>query len=330
MDETEGAAIVCVGTEDLTSFESSVSASEARCCPVKFACGPLRPRSTIRTLKSGLATGPSYDLNPFPTFRDWKLQERLSKLARRLSSFDWRSHHNHDARSWRGPRKATGGYAEYVTVDASAAAPIGQQVDPLGMAALGLASVTAFEGLRRLGDIESRRILVTGAAGGVGSAAVAIAKAQGAKVVGLLSTPKEEGYVRSLGASEIYTSAEAAAGSLQSESLDGVLDTVAGKSFGAYVNALRPGSALSLVGAVGGSEVTFDAYRLLEVTLTGYSSENLDGHSLRRAIKRISQWLIEGALRPPAVTSFPLSEAAAAHAALERREIRGRALLVPG
>ena len=222
-----------------------------------------------------------------------------------------------------------GGYAEYVTVDADAAASIGQRADPLGMAALGLAGVTAFEGLRRLGDLEGRRILVTGAAGGVGSAAVAIAKAQGAQVVGLLSSPKQDEYVRSLGASETHTSADAAAGGLGSESLDGVLDTVAGAAFGAYVSALRPGSTLSLVGAVGGSAVTFNAYRLLEVTLTGYSSENLDGHALRRAIGRISQWLIEGALRPPAVTSFPLSDAAAAHTALERHEIRGRALLVP-
>lgn len=222
-----------------------------------------------------------------------------------------------------------GGYAEYVTICAAAAAPIGQKIDPLGIAALGLASVTAFEGLRRIGDLKGRRVLVTGAAGGVGSTAVAIAKAQGAQVVGLLSSPEHDGYVRSLGAVETHTSADALRGSLGVESFDGVLDTVAGASFGAYVSALRPGSALSLVGAVGGNTVTFDAYHLLEVTLTGYSSESLDGSSLRRAIGHISRLLIEGVLRPPAITSFPLREANAAHAALERHEIRGRVLLVP-
>ena len=64
-----------------------------------------------------------------------------------------------------------GGYAEYVVVQATAAAPIAEDVDPLNMAALGLASVTAFEGLRRIENLKNRRIAVTGAARGVGSAA---------------------------------------------------------------------------------------------------------------------------------------------------------------
>ena len=71
-----------------------------------------------------------------------------------------------------------GGYAEYVVVGASAVAPLAADIDPLAMAALGLAGVTAFVGLQKIGDLAGRRIAVTGAAGGVGSAGVAIAKAQ--------------------------------------------------------------------------------------------------------------------------------------------------------
>src|SRR2546430_304157 len=63
-----------------------------------------------------------------------------------------------------------GGYAEYVVVRAAAAAPLAI-IDPLDAASLGLASVTAFEGLRRIGTLANRRIAITGAAGGVGSAA---------------------------------------------------------------------------------------------------------------------------------------------------------------
>jgi NADPH:quinone reductase len=83
------------------------------------------------------------------------------------------------------PRRP-GGYAEYVTVSSSTVAAFPKHADPLGMAALGLASATAFEGLRRIGDLDSRRVVVTGAAGGVGSAAVAIAKAQGAEVIAVI------------------------------------------------------------------------------------------------------------------------------------------------
>lgn len=221
-----------------------------------------------------------------------------------------------------------GGYAEYVVVRASAAAPFTEDVDPLDMAALGLGGVTAFEGLRRIGDLKNRRIAITGAAGGVGSAAVAIAKAQGADVIGVISRPQQADYVRSLGAIETMAAHDIAGGGLGSETIDGLLDTVAGKSFGAYVTALRPGGVLSLVGAVGGSNVSLDAYRLLEVTLTGYSTEDLDGSALRHAVDAISEWLRSGAIVAPSRTLFPLREVAAAHSALEQHRVHGRLLLV--
>src|SRR5262245_9586893 len=92
-------------------------------------------------------------------------------------------------RQGRGGRRAhrPACYAEYVVVGASAAAPVASDTDPLAMAALGLAGVTAFVGLQKVGDLAGRRIAVTGAAGGVGSAGVAIAKAQGAEVIGIVS-----------------------------------------------------------------------------------------------------------------------------------------------
>ena len=117
-------------------------------------------------------------------------------------------------------------------------------------------------------------------------------------------------------------------GALGVETIDGVLDTVAGQSFGACVTALRAGGVLSQVGAVGGSDVSFDAYRLLEVMLTGYSSETLDGHALRGAIRAISERLRQGVIPVPARTLFPLAEAAAAHTELEQHRVQGRVLLV--
>ena len=222
-----------------------------------------------------------------------------------------------------------GGYAEYVVVGASAAATVAADADPLAMAALGLASVTAFVGLQKIGGLANRRIAVTGASGGVGSAGVAIAKAQGAEVIGIVSRAQHAEYVRSLGAVETLTAQDIANGALGSETIDGLLDTVAGKSFAAYVTALRPGGVLSLVGAVGGSDVSFDAFRLVDVTLTGYSTESLDGPSLQHAIDAISEWLRSGVIVAPSRTLFALREAAAAHTALEQHRMQGRVLLVP-
>jgi NADPH2:quinone reductase len=225
--------------------------------------------------------------------------------------------------------RRSGGYAEFVTVAAAAAAPVPADLDPLDVAALGLASVTALEGLRKLGPLEGRRIAVTGASGGVGSAAVSIARALGAQVVAVVSRAERADYVRSLGAEEVVLASEAAKGALGEETLDGVLDATAGGSFGSLVGALRPGGTLSLVGAVAGSAVSFDAYRLVEVTLTGYSSEQLDGTALRRAMTTFVDWLRCGILKPPERTVYALEDAAQAHETLERRGVQGRLLLVP-
>jgi len=224
-----------------------------------------------------------------------------------------------------------GGYAEYVTAAEAAVARFPSEVDPYDMAALGLVGVTAYEGLRRLGALHGRRIVITGASGGVGSAATAIARAQGAFVIGVVSRPERIEYVRALGASEVLIgSKESLEASLGSDSVDGVLDTVAGDVFGPCVSALRPGRALSLVGTVGGHEVRFDAWQLLQsVTLTGYSSESLDGDALRQAVAALGTWVLRGTLAPPARRLMPLAEAAAAHALLERRGVEGRVLLVP-
>jgi NADPH:quinone reductase len=89
-----------------------------------------------------------------------------------------------------------GGYAEYVSVSEAVVAPVPAELDLHEMAAIGLVGVTAYEGLRRIGPLAGRRIAITGAAGGVGSLATAIARAQGASVIGVISRYEQADYVR--------------------------------------------------------------------------------------------------------------------------------------
>lgn len=224
-----------------------------------------------------------------------------------------------------------GGYAEYVTVAAAAVAPVPAGVDPFDMAAMGLVGVTAYEDLRRIGPLAGRRVLVTGAAGGVGSAATAVARAQGALVTGVVSRPEQVDQVRALGAGRVIVSPKGGPPPrLEPASVDGVLDAVGGDLFGPCVEALRPGSVLSLVGAVASGRVRFDAWQLIRpVTLTGYSSEDLDGQTLRDAVAALAGWFVGGSIAPPARTTVPLAEASRAHALLEAGGVTGRVLLVP-
>lgn len=83
--------------------------------------------------------------------------------------------------------------------------------------------ITAYEGLRRIGPLADKHILVTGAAGGIGSAAVAIAHAQGALVTGLISRSEQEEAVRTLGATTVVISEKGRLPMLAAASLEGVI-----------------------------------------------------------------------------------------------------------
>jgi NADPH2:quinone reductase len=218
-----------------------------------------------------------------------------------------------------------GGYAQFVTVDAQALARVPDAVDPIEMAALGLGAVTAYQGLRRCGSLQGRRVLVTGAAGGVGSAAISIARVSGAaSVIGVVRRAEQAAYVRSLGADEVIV------GEPPGASADAVLDTVGGSLFGACVAALRDGGTLSLVGAVAGGEVALDAWHLIRpVTLTGYSTETLRGDELREAVAALTRWLGSAAIRAPHYQVLALRDAAEAHRLLEHGGVSGRLLLRP-
>jgi NADPH2:quinone reductase len=197
-----------------------------------------------------------------------------------------------------------GGYAEHVTVSAAAVARLPSTIDPVAFAAQGLAAVTAYEGLRKLGALAGKTLIVTGSTGGVGSVATMLGRAAGANVVAL-----ERGRTP------------------PPKSADAVLDVVAGPIFADLIASLRHGGRYCVVGALGGGDVRFDAWSLLDaLTLTGYSTEDLDGEGLRAA----THALLERELPRVPHTVLPLAEAARAHAMLERREVTGRVVLVAG
>jgi NADPH:quinone reductase len=224
-----------------------------------------------------------------------------------------------------------GGYGEFVVVEADTLATIPPDVDLEQIAALGLVAVTASAGLQRLALEPGMRVVVHGASGGVGSAAVTMAAAAGAEVVAVLPRAGKEDYVRSLGASEVVHLDEGGLlDSLGARSVDAVLETTGERTFADSVAVLRRGGRLCLVGALTGADLTLSAWDLLQdLQLTGWSSENLDGDALRAAIAEIVEHVRDGRLRAPAVERFAMADAAEAHAAMEAGELRGRALLAP-
>lgn len=226
-----------------------------------------------------------------------------------------------------------GGYAEVVSAAAASCARIGSDLDPQVVAAIGLAGVTAHQGLSRAGRVSAAtRVCITGAGGGVGSVAVALSAGRGADVIAVASRPTQVDYLKSLGARRVIVARTAAEleAQLEPNAADVVLDAVAGPLFAPLVRALAPYGGYCLVGAIAGGDVAFDAWQLLGgARLTGYSSEDLDGASLCAAMSELQEQLRNGRLAPPEMTVVPLAEAARAHAQLEQKKVSGRVVLVP-
>jgi NADPH:quinone reductase-like Zn-dependent oxidoreductase len=157
-----------------------------------------------------------------------------------------------------------------------------------------------------------------------------MASARGADVVAVLPRAGKDDYVRSLGASRVvHLDEHSLLDALGPRSVDAVLETTGARTFADSAAVLRRGGHLCLVGALTGEHLTLSAWDLIqELELTGWSSENLTGELLREHVAEIVAHVRDGRLRAPAIERFAMADAAAAHAAMERGALAGRALLV--
>lgn len=177
--------------------------------------------------------------------------------------------------------------------------------------------------------------LVHAAAGGVGLLLVQIAKALGARVLGLTSSPAKARAVLDAGADAVALSDEdwiAAARALASGGVDVAYDSV-GSTLMRSFEAVRTGGHVVFYGMAGGEPPLVDPRMLMDTSksLTGGDLWNV----LRTAEDRRSRaaelfgWILDGALKVHVAARFPLAEGAAAHAFLESRQSSGKVLLIP-
>ena len=178
-------------------------------------------------------------------------------------------------------------------------------------AAAGLAAATAGAGLDALGDLDGRTLLVEGAAGGVGSAAVELAIARGARVIGTASERNHE-FLRSLGATPtVYGDglAERVA-ALAPDGVDAALDTAGSGSLAEIVAIVGDPAKVATVADFGGGR--------LGATVTG--SDAASAATLEAAAEAGAR----GAYTPRVEATFPLDRAAEAHAHAQGGHTRGK------
>nr|QEO73924.1 crotonyl-CoA reductase / alcohol dehydrogenase [uncultured bacterium] len=216
-----------------------------------------------------------------------------------------------------------GAYAEYVVVPAASIAVKPTSIDHVHAAALPIAGLTAWQALVKVGQVRAgQRVLVHGAAGGVGHLAVQIAKTHGAHVIGTAWAVKHD-FLRELGADELID--HTVEDFTRTRNVDLVLDTVSGDIGLKSLTTLNPGGVVIDVVGIG-----FDRTVVKErATASGlrFVEHNLEptpGH-----LSALAELVDRDGLRPFVANTLPLAEAGKAHELGESGRERGKLVLVP-
>jgi NADPH2:quinone reductase len=233
-----------------------------------------------------------------------------------------------------------GAYAEYAVGPAAELVPLPDGVDTRTAAAVMLQGMTAHylaASTYPLGDGDTA--LVHAAAGGVGQLLIQIAKRRGARVIGTVSTEEKARLARDAGADEVilYTQADFAVETRRltgGRGVDVVYDSVGKTTFDQSLDVLRPRGYMVLYGQSSGPVPPVDLQILnskgsLYVTRPTLAHYTADRAELLQRAGDLFAWIGAGTLNVRIDTTFPLSEAAAAHRYMEERRSKGKVLLIP-
>lgn len=217
-----------------------------------------------------------------------------------------------------------GAFAQFVAVPAHEVFTIDCDWSDAELATVPCAYGTAENMVRRAGITPGVRVVVAGASGGVGSAVVQLAKRRGAYVFGIASEAKHE-LVRALGADEVFGRGDTL-GVLGSDSVDVVIDNVAGASFPAMLGLLKRGGRYVSSGAIGGPLVELDmrTFYLKDLTLIGCTAWD------EEVFPDVISYIERGEIRPLLAKVFPLDQIAAAQREfLDKAHVGNFALIPP-
>ena len=216
---------------------------------------------------------------------------------------------------------AGGGFAELALASADRLAPMPGKANFVEAAGLVIGAGTAYEGLVDRGRLQAgETVLITAAAGGVGSAAVQIAAAVGARVVAVAS-PSNHDYLLSLGASEVvdYHAADWAqqVRAVVSGGVNLLFDCAGGQTRDEALDAVRDGGrAISIV--LQGTPLKPER---------GITGESFAAHAGRPRLEQLAALVDAGKLRPQAETVLPLDQAREALVRVAARHTRGKIAL---
>ena len=224
---------------------------------------------------------------------------------------------------WTLGSECDGGFAQYCVAPSRETHAVACNLSDVELAAVPCAYSTA-EGMLHRAGVGPETVLITGASGGVGSAAVQLAKRRGAHVIAMCSKSKVEA-VSALGADRIIDRAADLVAELGHGSIDVVLDLVAGPQWPALLDVLRRGGRYAASGAIAGpiSEIDVRTLYLKDLTLFGCTfQEDI-------VFENIVKYIEAGEIRPVIAGTYPLSEIARAQDEFLTKRHTGQMVLIP-
>lgn len=233
--------------------------------------------------------------------------------------------------------RLTGGYAEHVVVPAAHAVPIPERLGFAEATAVMVQGTTAWLILREVPPA-GRRVLVTAAAGGVGSMLVQLARLRGASaVIGAASGDKLD-RVRSLGADEAldYRAGGWTSALTGEAAPDLICDAVGGGLARDALAVLAAGGTFVAYGALSGELLTLDQVAMGGLIFANQAVRGFANYALltdaviREALTDLFDLAATGRLRAHVGGRYPLTDVARAHADLEARATSGKLVLIPG
>ena len=217
-----------------------------------------------------------------------------------------------------------GAFAQYVTVPAGDVFPVDCDWSDAELATIPCAYGTAENMLHRAGVKAGQHVLVAGASGGVGSATVQLAKRRGAQVTALAGASKLEA-VKAIGADAVLERDTDLVAALGEESVDTVVDNVAGPGFPQMLKILRRGGRYVSSGAIAGPMVELDMrdMYLKDITLIGSTAWD------EPVFPDLISYIERGEIKPLLAKTFPLERIAEAQEEFLKKQHIGNFVLLP-
>ena len=224
---------------------------------------------------------------------------------------------------WTLGSECNGGFAQYTAVRSSEAFFINSDWSATELASIPCAYSTA-EGLLYRSKVEKETVMITGAAGGVGSAVIQLAKLRDATVIAQCAREKSK-EVLQIGADKIVFRDSDLVAEIGSDAVDVVIDLVGGSRWTQLLDIIKPGGRYATSGAIAGPIVELDLRKLYlkDLTLFGCTFQTKD------VFRNLIKYIEDNKIKPLVAKSYPLKEITQAQLDFLSKKFTGKLVLVP-